>query len=85
MFSTPTPIGQLARQHHHDMLAQASQRNQLGRHSAPNAAGLIARHLARAIARAGVVAAETAGATWPITPHLLTRQAGQPSTPDRSH
>jgi hypothetical protein len=84
MFTSPDPIGQLARQHHHDMLAQASQHTQRNQHSRlssakPDAAGLIARHLANAIARAGVVAAETAGATW------LTRPTSPPRQTNHRH
>jgi hypothetical protein len=65
MFTHPGRLGQLAREHHHDLLAQASQRS---RHSqprsrapaAPNAASRITRRLAGAIGRARVVASRTA-------------------------
>jgi hypothetical protein len=88
MFTHPDCIGQLAREHHHDMLAQASQRrlrNQHGRRSpgTPNAAAKFTPRLVEALARAGVVAAETPGATWPARPHQLAEPAGHASTPDR--
>lgn len=87
MFTHPDRIGQLAREHHHDMLAQASQRrlrNQHGRRPSrtPNAAARITRRLAEAIARAGVVAAGTPGATWSARPHPLAEPAGHTRTPD---
>jgi hypothetical protein len=55
MFTHPDRIGQLAREHHHDMLAQASQRrvgNQRGRRASrtPHAAARITRRLAAVIA-----------------------------------
>jgi hypothetical protein len=85
MFTHPDRIGQLAREHHHDMLAQASQRrlrNQHGRRSprTPHAAKFT-RRLVEALARAGVV--EHPGATWPARPHQLAEPAGHASTPDR--
>jgi hypothetical protein len=88
MFTHPDRIGQLNREHHHDMLVQASQRmlrHQHGRRSSgtPNAAARITRRLAAAIARAGVVAAETPGATWPTRPHPVAGPAGHASAPDR--
>jgi hypothetical protein len=88
MFTHPDRIGQLAREHHHDMLAQASQRRlrtQHGRRSfkMPDAAAWITRRLAAALARAGVVAAQTPGATWPARPHPPAHPAGHASTPDR--
>ena len=88
MFTHPDRIGQLAREHHHDMLAQASQRRVGNQHGSrpsrtPHAAARITRRLAAAIARAGIVAAETPGATWPARPHPLAEPAGHVSTPDR--
>ena len=65
MFTHPGRLGQLAREHHHDMLAQASQRR-LGTQSggrspaAPNAAARVTRRLAGVIGRAGVVASRAA-------------------------
>jgi hypothetical protein len=61
MFTHPGRLGQLAREHHHDLLAQASQRSlrsQSGRRppAAPHAAARITRRLAGAIGRAGVAA-----------------------------
>ena len=86
MFSHPDRIGQLAREHHHDMLAKASQRrlrNQHGRPSprTPDAAGRITRRLIEAIARAGIATAETSGTTWPARPHPLAEPASHTRTP----
>jgi len=81
MFTNPDRIGQLAREHHHQMLAEASQRQPRSRRRRPavaknpNAAALIIRRLAAAIARAGVAAAEAPGAVWPAGPH----QVGEPA------
>jgi len=88
MFAHPDRIGQLAREHHHDMLAQASQRRLRDQHGrrpsrTPNAAARVIRRLAAAIARGGVVAAETRGATWPARPHPLPEPVGHTSTPGR--
>jgi hypothetical protein len=62
MFTHPGRLGQLAREHHQDMLAQASQRSLSGSRSpaAPNAAARITRRLAGAIGRARVVASRAA-------------------------
>jgi hypothetical protein len=65
MFTHPDRLGQLAREHHHDMLAQASQRslrNQPGSRpsAAPNAAARITRRLAEVIVRARIVASRAA-------------------------
>jgi hypothetical protein len=65
MFTHPGRLGQLAREHHHDLLAQASQRSLRrppgGRSpAAPNAAARITRRLAGAIGRARVVASRAA-------------------------
>ena len=65
MFTHPGRLGQLAREHHHDMLAQASQRSlrsQSGSRppAAPHAAARITRRLAGAIGRAGIVASRAA-------------------------
>jgi hypothetical protein len=76
MFTPPDRIGQLAREHHHQMLAQASQR-QL-RHSGPAATTRIIRHLAALIAEAGMVPALAPSTIWPAQPHPL----GEPSQPD---
>jgi hypothetical protein len=66
MFNQPDRIGQLAREHHHQMLAEASQRQLRHQHgsAAPATAGTatrITRRLAAAIARFGPVAAEAPG------------------------
>jgi hypothetical protein len=66
MFAQPDRIGQLARENHNQMLAEASQRqlrHQHG-HPAPATSGpatRITRRLAAAIARLGTVAAEAPG------------------------
>jgi hypothetical protein len=61
MFTHPGRLGQLAREHHHDMLAQASPRSLRSQlPAAPNAAARITRRLAGAIGRAGVVASRAA-------------------------
>jgi hypothetical protein len=65
MFTHPGRLGQLARAHHHDLLAQASQRrlrSQSGGRppAAPNSAARITRRLAGAISRAGVIASRAA-------------------------
>ena len=73
MFTHPDRIGQLAREHHHQMLAQASQRQLRHRHSRPAASTRIIRRLAAVIAGAGVVPAQAAGAIWPAGPHPLRR------------
>jgi hypothetical protein len=64
MFAQPDRIGQLARENHNQMLAEASQRqlrHQHGHHRAPATSGTatrITRRLAAAIARLGTVTAE---------------------------
>jgi hypothetical protein len=63
MFTHPDRIGQLARQHHHQMLAQASQRRLRHQHNSPAASTRIIRRLAALIARAGVVPAQAPGTT----------------------
>jgi len=65
MFAHPDRLGQLAREHYHDMLAQASQRSlssQPGSRpsAAPNAFARITRRLAGAIGRTGVAASRAA-------------------------
>jgi hypothetical protein len=68
MFTNPGLIGQLTREHHRQMLAEASQRQLRSRQRRPRAAtnptiaARIARRLAAAIARGGVVAAQAPGA-----------------------
>jgi hypothetical protein len=86
MFTHPDRIGQLAAEHHQHMLAQARHRtlrHQHGRRSSrtPDAAVRITRRLTAAITRAGIVAAETPGVTWPARPHQLSGSAteAQPS------
>ncbi len=65
MLTHPDRLGQLARAHHQDMLAQASQRSlrsQPGSRppAAPNAATRITRRLAAAIGIARIAASRTA-------------------------
>ncbi|HXZ73780.1 MAG TPA: hypothetical protein VEH31_23320, partial [Streptosporangiaceae bacterium] len=57
MFTHPDRIGQLAREHHHQMLAQASQRQLRHQHSRPAATTRIIRRLAALIAGAGAMPA----------------------------
>jgi hypothetical protein len=66
MFTQPDRIGQLASEHHHQMLAEASQRQLRHQQSrpAPATPGPVTRithRLAAAIARFGSVAAEAPG------------------------
>jgi hypothetical protein len=63
MFTHPGRIGQLAREHHHQMLAQASRGRLRHQHSRPAASTRIIRRLAVLIARAGVVPAQGPGTT----------------------
>ena len=82
MFTHPDRIGQLARENHRDMLAEASQRRLRHQHGrrpgrTRDAATRISRRLAGALARAGVVAAETPGATWPTSPAQLSAPAAE--------
>ncbi len=69
MFTHPGSIGQLAREHHRQMLAQASHRQLRHQHSRPAASTRIIRRLAAVIARAAVVPAQAPGAIWPAGPH----------------
>jgi len=90
MFSHPDRIGQLAREHHRQMLAEASQRQRRRPHvdpaaRTPNAAVAIFRRLAIAIARAGVAAAQAPGAIWPARPQPLGEPAAQGHRPGRGH
>ena len=83
MFTHPDRIGQLASEHHQHMLAQARQRtlrHQHGRWPArmPDVAIRITRRLAAAITRAGAVAAEIPGATWPTQPRQLGESVPKP-------
>jgi hypothetical protein len=80
MFTHPDPLGQLAAEHHRQMLAEARQRtlrHQHGRPSprTPDIARRITRRLATAITRADPVAAETSGAAW--LPGRTSRQNPQ--------
>jgi hypothetical protein len=73
MFTHPDRIGQLAAEHHRDMLAEArlrALRHQQGRPSSrtPRIALRIARRLATAITRADAEAAQTPGAIWAARP-----------------
>ena len=68
-------IGQLASQHHHEMLADARRRQlrQQGRAPrTPGAASTIARRFGAAIAKAGVAAARVPDAIWPVRSHPLS-------------
>jgi len=80
MFTHPGPIGQLAREHHQQMLAQASQRQLRHQHSRPAASTRIIRRLAAAIARAGV-AARPRRRRAPSGPPDRTRPANPPPGP----
>jgi hypothetical protein len=82
MFTHPDRIGQLAREHHHQMLAQASQRQLRHQHSRPAATRMI-RRLATLIAGAGAMPAPAAGAIWPARPHPLGEPAGRAQIPGR--
>jgi hypothetical protein len=88
MFTHPDRLGQLAREHHRDLLAQASQRQLTHQHrrpapGTPRPAAGFTRRLAAAIARAGLVGAQARGAIWPAGPHPLGEPAGQARTPGR--
>ena len=75
MFTHPDRMEQLAREHHHQMLAEASQwrlRHQCGR---PAASTRIIRRLAAAIARTSVVTAQVPA---PSGPTERTGSANQP-------
>jgi len=61
MFTRPDRIGQLAGEHHHQMLAQASKRQLRHQHGRPAASIPIIGRLAAAIARAGAVTAQAPG------------------------
>ena len=84
MFINPDLATQLAREHHRELLAQASQRQRRhrGGHPSPGtpgAAGMGGR-LTAAIARAGIVVTRMAGAIGPAGPHPL----GEAATPART-
>jgi len=85
MFTHPDRIGQLALEHHHQMLAQASQRQLRHQHSRPAATTRIIRRLAALIAGAGVVPAQAPGTIWPARPHPLGEPAGRTQIPGRRH
>ncbi len=84
MFTHPDRIGQLADEHHHQMLAQASQRQLRHQHGRPAASTRIIRRLAAAIAGAGVTA-QAPGAIWPAGPHPLGEPAARTQIPGRGH
>ena len=74
MFTHPDPLGQLAAEHHRNMLAEARQRTLRHQHGRPSSrtpaiALRITRRLATAITRAGPVAAEASAAAWVARPH----------------
>jgi hypothetical protein len=85
MFTHPDRIGQLAREHHHQMLAQASQRQLRHQHGRPAASTRIIRRLAAVIAGVGVVPAQAPAAIWPAGPHPLGEPASPTQTPGRRH
>lgn len=85
MFTHPDRIGQLAREHHHQMLAQASQRQLRHQHTRPAATTRIIRRLAALIAGAGAVPAQAPGTIWPARPHPLGEPAGRTQIPGRRH
>jgi hypothetical protein len=89
MFINPDLATQLAREHHRQLLSEASQRQLRHRHrpapDTPRAAAGFTRLLAAAIARAGLVNAQAPGAIWPAGPHALGEPAGQAQAPSHSH
>ena len=85
MFTHPDRIGQLAGEHHHQMLAQASQRQLRHQHGRPAASTRIIGRLAAAIARTGVVTAQAPGAIWPAGPHPPGEPAARAQIPGRGH
>ena len=90
MFTHPDQIGQLVRDHHNQMLAQASRRQLRHQHGRPapstaNGAAQIARRPVTAIARASAATAQALRAIWPAGPHPLGGPAGQAQIPGRSH
>jgi hypothetical protein len=84
MFTNPDLATQLAREHHRELLAQASQRRLRHQNRRP-APARITRILAAAIARAGSVAAQATGAMWPAGPRPLGEPAAQAQASDGSH
>jgi hypothetical protein len=85
MFTNPDRTGQLACEHHHQMLAQASQRQLRHRHGRPAASTRIVRRLAATIARADVVTAQALGTTWIPGQHPLGEPAARIQIPGRGH
>ena len=85
MFTHPDRIGQLASEQHHQILAQASQRQLRHQHGRPAASTRIVRRLAAAITRASVVTAQAPGAIWTAGQHPLGEPAGRTQTPGRGH
>jgi hypothetical protein len=89
MFSHPDRIGQLAREHHRQMLADASQRQLLHQDDrpaarTPGAVARMTRRLAAAIAGTDVVTAQAPSAIRPTAPHPIGELVGQAQTPGRS-
>jgi hypothetical protein len=85
MFTHPDRIGQLAREHHHQMLAQASQRQLRHQHSHPAATTPIIRRLATLMARTGAMPAQAPGTIWPARPNPVGEPAGRTQIPGRRH
>ncbi len=89
MFTNPDLASRLAREHHHELLAQASRRqlrHQHGRSAlgTPGPAARITRRLAAAITGVGSVAAQAPGAVWPTGPRRLGEPAAPAQAPDGS-
>ena len=82
MFINPNLATRLAREHHRQLLAEASQRQLRHQHSRPAATRMI-RRLATLIAGAGAMPAPAAGAIWPARPHPLGEPAGRAQIPGR--
>ena len=84
MFTHPDRIGQLAREHHHQMLAQASQRQLRHQHGRPAASTRIIRRLTAMIAGAGV-AAQARSAIRLAGPHPISEPAARTQIPGHRH
>jgi hypothetical protein len=74
MYTNPDRISQLAREHHHQLLAQASQRRLAA--AAPDSAAGITRRLAVVIGRAAVVIARAAVVIADAPGRYLTGRPG---------
>jgi len=83
MITHPDRISQLAREHRHQMLAQASQRRLRYQPSRPAGTTRITRRPAALMAGAGVVPAQAPGTIWAARPHPLGEPAGRTQIPGR--